>query len=754
MITRTKGVGFYGKVRIPTIGHAAVVNTAKDIAAKSGAKLHVALSGADHPLPKALKKEHAQALFDHPVETHHKSVVHFLSNMSKKHDDFTLVAGQDRAEEYKAMLKKWNGKKDSQGNVPFHFKKWRVHSIPRQDAAASNRDPQRMSPKELVSSVSATKVEALAKSGSYDRFKAYYPGMHERHVKKLYNQIRTSNSIRESLEVPAIGQTLSRKLMPQFPKKHVKDFLKYLDNQGIAHKQKNIDTSKLKSTQSEFDAEKINSLMQKKEDNDAILVSNDDHVLDGHHRWLADHNRSRGRTTSNAHVVDLPILDLLSLSKQYVSTLSEDTTRKEFVPLVKSFLEFACSKLGIQNTPKLKFQPDGDRSFGGYVPSDNSIVLVSKNRHPMDIFRTLAHELVHHKQNEDGRIGDVATSGATGSDIENEANAEAGKLMRWWAKENPHHFKMSSLVEHTAIFVVGGPCSGKDKLIKQLNEEYGLKELDAQYILSGKPILSEQIIVNGSAENLEDIVRINDILKENNYHTSMIYVNTTNEISKLRNEEREKRGQRVMNESIRFSKFMSAQNNIEKFKTLFGENMTKINNSKEINKDFEKLLQENNSKPKDREWGTKSLTKIYSKETPGSTQASLKKMIAKRETLNYTDTNPGDVGSGIGPTYGQKSVGFSGLAEWASNPETIAKFEKRYGNNAQQKLDEVVAQLSESTTKISKPKSFSSIRESFDKGLLDRRGTVPDQGPGNSDSIGEDRPPKKSKWYKPKAKKQ
>ena len=49
MITRTKGVGFYGKVRIPTIGHAAVVNTAKDIAAKSGAKLHVALSGADHP---------------------------------------------------------------------------------------------------------------------------------------------------------------------------------------------------------------------------------------------------------------------------------------------------------------------------------------------------------------------------------------------------------------------------------------------------------------------------------------------------------------------------------------------------------------------------------------------------------------------------------------------------------------------------------------------------------------------------------
>lgn len=234
----------------------------------------------------------------------------------------------------------------------------------------------------------------------------------------------------------------------------------------------------------------------------------------------------------------------------------------------------------------------------------------------------------------------------------------------------------------------------------------------------------------------------------------MVYVNTTNEISKLRNEERKNRGQRVMNESIRFSKFMSAQDNIEKFKTLFGEDMTKINNSKEINQDFENLLQENNSKPKDREWGTKSLTKIYSKETPGSTQASLKKMIAKRETLNYTDTNPGDVGLGIGQTYGQKSVGFSGLAEWASSPETIAKFEKRYGDKAQEKLNEVVSNLSGLTTKINaKPKSFSSIRESFDKGLLDRRGTVPDQGPGTDDSLGEDKPPRKHKW-KPKAKKQ
>jgi Zn-dependent peptidase ImmA (M78 family) len=51
-----------------------------------------------------------------------------------------------------------------------------------------------------------------------------------------------------------------------------------------------------------------------------------------------------------------------------------------------------------------------------------------------DILRTLAHELVHHKQNLDGRIN--YESGETGSDIENEANAKAGVLLRDFGKKN------------------------------------------------------------------------------------------------------------------------------------------------------------------------------------------------------------------------------------------------------------------------------------------------------------------------------
>jgi len=56
----------------------------------------------------------------------------------------------------------------------------------------------------------------------------------------------------------------------------------------------------------------------------------------------------------------------------------------------------------------------------------------------MDVLRTLAHELVHHKQRELDMIqpGD----GATGSRIENQANAVAGVLMRDFADQHPDYF--------------------------------------------------------------------------------------------------------------------------------------------------------------------------------------------------------------------------------------------------------------------------------------------------------------------------
>ena len=70
-------------------------------------------------------------------------------------------------------------------------------------------------------------------------------------------------------------------------------------------------------------------------------------------------------------------------------------------------------------------------SFGGYDLNSQRIVISVLDRHPLDVLRTLAHELVHAQQHSTRSMS--AADGQTGSDAENEANAQAGVLMRDWA---------------------------------------------------------------------------------------------------------------------------------------------------------------------------------------------------------------------------------------------------------------------------------------------------------------------------------
>ena len=187
-------VAFHGKVRIPTIGHKAVIDHAKSLAKKHGGKLHINLSGADKPLSVKHKTEFASRLFNHPVHSNpaHGSIVAYLSHLhAQGNHHLHLVAGSDRANEYKNILSKYNGKPDKKGNVPFHFKSWKVHTVGA-ERVESDKHPTKMSHDELHRTVSASKLEALAKSGDEKGFHAYHPGVDKSHVTKLYNAIRSS----------------------------------------------------------------------------------------------------------------------------------------------------------------------------------------------------------------------------------------------------------------------------------------------------------------------------------------------------------------------------------------------------------------------------------------------------------------------------------------------------------------------------------------------------------------------------------
>ena len=78
---------------------------------------------------------------------------------------------------------------------------------------------------------------------------------------------------------------------------------------------------------------------------------------------------------------------------------------------------------------------DGLKTTANYdYTKENKIVKVcSKNRALVDVMRSLAHELVHHKQWEDGRLNGPKPPDI-GGEIEDEANAKAGQFIKMYSK--------------------------------------------------------------------------------------------------------------------------------------------------------------------------------------------------------------------------------------------------------------------------------------------------------------------------------
>ncbi len=118
--------------------------------------------------------------------------------------------------------------------------------------------------------------------------------------------------------------------------------------------------------------------------------------------------------------------------------INEDGESEEEINLVNEFINYVKDKLGLVQIPKIDFSDDIDhvkeqRSFGYFSPDRNIIWVYAGDRNTADIFRTLEHELIHRKQEEDGKIN--YESGETGSDIENEANAKAGVFLRDFGKK-------------------------------------------------------------------------------------------------------------------------------------------------------------------------------------------------------------------------------------------------------------------------------------------------------------------------------
>tara|TARA_B110000977_G_C11084348_1_gene494070 strand:+ start:1492 stop:2832 length:1341 start_codon:yes stop_codon:yes gene_type:complete len=110
----------------------------------------------------------------------------------------------------------------------------------------------------------------------------------------------------------------------------------------------------------------------------------------------------------------------------------EPTGKYNYTPYIGSLLEYMIDEgMNIQPLPEVKIKRSLEESanfFGRtayYDPNINEIVLYAEGRHPKDVVRSFSHEMVHHIQNIEGRLGNIQTSNTNESDALLELEKEA-----------------------------------------------------------------------------------------------------------------------------------------------------------------------------------------------------------------------------------------------------------------------------------------------------------------------------------------
>ena len=147
--------------------------------------------------------------------------------------------------------------------------------------------------------------------------------------------------IAESLTMPELGgMTFSRDLLPQIVDQD--EFLEHLKLIGIEYTKTAFNAEDVKATQSDgFDMDKVAKMMNNTTLH-PVLVSSDHFILDGHHRWIAAHNKKH---TFSALLINAPILELIRIAADYYNTEYADYIMSESFAPIEQNLELLYGEI-------------------------------------------------------------------------------------------------------------------------------------------------------------------------------------------------------------------------------------------------------------------------------------------------------------------------------------------------------------------------------------------------------------------------
>ena len=198
-----------------------------------------------------------------------------------------------------------------------------------------------------------------------------------------------------------------------------------------------------------------------------------------------------------------------------------------YPPMIKSLTEYMLDKgMNIRPLPKVKFVDDdaeNAQNFFGktayYDPNNRVIVLYTMNRHPKDVMRSYAHEMIHHMQNCDGRLRGITTQntneGGDLPEIEREAYEKGNMTFRNWTDTltegiltEGRYDKISNQIS-SAIFKYWKEDINNGAQASRLEQSFpfGDEEITIDANISVIPGLGE-LNVDGGANDEEDYIQV------------------------------------------------------------------------------------------------------------------------------------------------------------------------------------------------------------------------------------------------------
>jgi tRNA nucleotidyltransferase (CCA-adding enzyme) len=235
---------------------------------------------------------------------------------------------------------------------------------------------------------------------------------------------------------------ISRKNMPQVDTKNLSKAIDMIGD-NIKVSAGTIQAGKLKRSQKELHKDKIVGIsksFKNAKDLKPLVISSDNYIIDGHHRWAASVHKWGASVAIPIIKIGLPKIKAITLFNRISDQLGQmkqesidelwgyvdlkDSKKKSIVEslfkadnalkpheklLVKSVVEFMLNKFNIKPTVIVR-KNSKDGLFGDVVLNDNSLnknkfyVNFNKSQSYGLIIKSLIHELIHVKQISKGEL--------------------------------------------------------------------------------------------------------------------------------------------------------------------------------------------------------------------------------------------------------------------------------------------------------------------------------------------------------------